>query len=193
MCAISGISSISRRITSSATRLFPDMTIKNDKAVNAFNWIGKKISSPQNRLILGTTALMSQPFIDLHNKKVDEDTRKYSAVRTVAKIIAGTTTGFLIRYGCIKILDKFALLPSEITPGMKHPKLRMLFTPQDAKTGVLKDLTHYKYAVGTYMALFVMLFTNFLIDAPVTKALTNKFIDIFHIDKNKKEGKDGKS
>lgn len=187
MCAIGRISSIPHRIATSAARLFPDMTIKSDKTVKAFNWIGQNISSPQNRLILGVTALMSQPFIDLHNKKVDEDTRKYSAVRTVAKIIAGTTTGFLIRWGCIKVLDKFTLLPSEITPAMKHPKLRMLFTPDAAKNGVLKDLTHYKYTWGTYMALGVMLFTNFLIDAPLTKSLTNKFIDVFHLNKNDKK------
>ena len=45
---------------------------------------------------------MSQPFIDASNKNVDEKTRKVSVARTIAKIIAGTLTGYFVRKGCIK-------------------------------------------------------------------------------------------
>ena len=182
--SISKISAFTNRISSSIARALPDMTVKSGKAERAIGWIGEKISSPQNRLILGVTALMFQPLIDLHNRKVDEDTRKMSTARTVAKIIAGTTTGFLIRYGCIKALSRYCKLPSEITPQMKNPKLRMLLTPKVAKTGELTDLNYYKGAVGTYMSLGIMLFTNFLIDAPLTKSLTNLFIKHLHLDGN---------
>ena len=41
--------------------------------------------------------------------------------------------------------------------------------------------------MGTTLSLAVMLFTNFLIDAPLTKYLTNKFIK--NIDKDKKQTK----
>lgn len=183
MCSF-GISNITNSITTSLAGMFPSGTIKGERANKALTWIGKKISSPQNRLILGASALMSQPFIDLSNKKVDEDTRKISAARTVAKIIAGTLTGFFVRYGCIKAIDYCSLLPSEITKSMKHPKLRMLFTPDSALSGVLKDLGQYKKALGSFIALGVMMITNFMIDAPLTRFLTNKFADKYGLKQN---------
>jgi hypothetical protein len=41
-------------------------------------------------------------------------------------------------------------------------------------------LKKYKEAYGTLLALVVMTFTNFLIDAPLTKILTNKFVAKIH-------------
>lgn len=168
------ISQIPRKINQGIVNIVPEMTISNEKTLKGLEWVGEKVSSPENRLILGVTALMSQPFIDLNNKKVDEDTRKVSAARTVAKIIAGTTTGVLIRSGCIHAIDAFTKLPTEITPDMKFKKLRTLFTPS---AGILKDLNQYKKSLGTILSLGVMVVTNFLLDAPLTKFLTNKFVD----------------
>lgn len=168
------ISQIPRKINQGIVNIVPEVTISNEKTLKGLKWVGEKVSSPENRLILGVTALMSQPFIDLNNKKVDEDTRKVSAARTVAKIIAGTTTGVLIRSGCIHAIDAFTKLPTEITPDMKFKKLRTLFTPS---AGILKDLNQYKKSLGTILSLGVMVVTNFLLDAPLTKFLTNKFVD----------------
>ena len=56
------------------------LTIENSKTIMAIEWIGREISSPENRLILGVTALLSQPFIDMHNKTISEDTKKYAVV-----------------------------------------------------------------------------------------------------------------
>lgn len=171
--------SISRNMTQRIVSIMPSMTVSNERALKSLKWIGEKVSSPENRLILGVSALMSQPFIDLHNRKVDEDTRKISAARTVAKIIAGTATGVLIRSGCIHAINAFTKLPSEITPNMKFKNLRTLFTPSP---GLCANLNKYKKAMGTILATVVMMFTNFLIDAPLTKFLTNKFIDRIHQD-----------
>lgn len=175
--SIGGISQVVQNTISIITGMIPSCTVGSHKLNRAFSWIGKKVSSPQNRLILGVTALMSQPFIDLHNNKVDEETRKVSVARTVAKIIAGTTTGFLIRYGCIKAIDYCCMLPAQISKSTKFPRLRKLFTPDIALKGLLTDLGHYKQSLGTIISLGVMVFTNFLIDAPLTAFLTNKFID----------------
>ncbi len=70
-------------------------------------------------------------------------------------------------------------MPAQLK-NVKNPKLKTLFTPEAALNGVLKDLTHYKKALGTIISLVVMTFTNFLIDAPLTKFLTNKFVDKIH-------------
>lgn len=168
------VSCFSQTATQKIADVMPRMTVKSEHINDAIVWVGKKVSSPQNRLILGVSALMSQPFIDLHNRKVDEDTRKVSAARTVAKIIAGTLTGVLIRSGCIHAIDAFSKLPREIKPDMKFKKLRTLFTPSEK---FCTDLGQYKKSLGTILSLFIMVFTNFLIDAPLTKFLTNKFID----------------
>ncbi len=177
-------SAITQRIVNAA----PNMTVSNEKSLRALKWIGEKVSSPQNRLILGVSALMSQPFIDLSNKKVDEETRKVSAARTVAKIIAGTLTGVAIRSGCIHAIDAFTKHPEEITPDMKFKKLRTLFTPSE---GILKDLNQYKKSFGTIFSLFVMVITNFLIDAPLTKFLTNKFVDKINAQKSQPVSESG--
>lgn len=148
-------------------------TISNPKTIHTIDWIGKKLSSAENRLILGASALLSQPFIDASNKDVDLETRKYSVCRTIAKIIAGTATGYTIRKLCIKSIDAFTKSVSDIKPDMKFKKLRTLLTPTLKYTA--DELSQYKNTLGTILALGVMVFTNFLIDAPLTKGLTNAF------------------
>lgn len=138
------------------------------------NWInkaGEKISSAEQRLILGASALMSQPFIDAHNKNVDEKTRKVSVARTIAKIIAGTLTGFAIRKGCIKAIKSMSHPRTANTP-----KWKSFFTPKGITKTNTDAFMQYRNAMGTVVALVVMMFTNFLIDAPLTKFLTNTLI-----------------
>ena len=95
---------------------------------------------------------------------MDEDTREVSAKRTAAKIIAGTSTGYAIRYACLKLIDY--LTKNE----------RSLLYPKVVKV-TADGIKNHRSAIGTYTGLFVMLFTNFLIDAPLTKYLTNKFVN----------------
>lgn len=162
-------------------------TVSNPKTIKAIDWIGKNLSSAENRLILGASALLSQPFIDASNKEVDSETRRYSICRTIAKIIAGTLTGYTIRKLCIKSIDAFTKLPTEIKPDAKFKKLRQSLLPSIKCAS--EELSQYKNALGTLLALGVMVFTNFLIDAPLTKYLTNLFAGSSNPE-NKKEVKD---
>lgn len=151
----------------------PSVELKNTKILNGIKWAGEHISSHHNRAILGVTALMSQPFIDLHNRNVDEETRKVSAARTVAKIIAGTSTGYLVRYYSIKAAE--ALTKTE---NIKRTIDTLLIPPKFKKPLVktIKGIKHYRYTIGTFLSIAVMMFTNFAIDAPLTKCLTNIFV-----------------
>lgn len=167
---INPISFFYKKALRAAFRKMPTWEVSKGRVLNAVKWSGQHISSPQNRLILGVTALMSQPFIDLYNKRVDDETRKVSAARTTAKIIAGTTTGFLIRYGVIKAVDKLCQNPKD-----SKNFIQSLMFPKRVRT-TLKGLQQYKLALGTTIALAVMLFTNFAIDAPSTQLLTNVFV-----------------
>ncbi len=143
------------------------------------------LNPASTRLIVGATALMSQPFIDLHNRRVEEKTRRISAYKTIAKILVGTATGVLIRTGCVKLITKYTQ-SSFIRPGktsknraqaLLHRRENPLYPTSKRAAGMKDDmLKNYRSAMGTFLALGVMLFTNFLIDAPLTKWLTNIFI-----------------
>lgn len=186
------INNITSKISKGADRVMgklvnrlPNMTVSGKRTLKCIKWAGEHISSPQNRLILGASALLSQPYIDLHNKRVDEETRKASAARTVAKILAGTTSGFLVRYYSIKAMDSLAKMPAKnrkawetfLTPlpeYIQNVTKSMKFSKAVKLTKVF--LGQYKKTIGTIIALWIMVGTNFLFDAPVTKMLTNKFI-----------------
>lgn len=165
-------------------------TISNPKTIERIKWIGREISSPENRLILGATALMSQPFIDAHNPTLDDEVKGVVIARTIAKILVGTTTGVIIRKGCIKAIDYMTTMPEQIKEGMKHVKLRQLLLPVAEKIDPQK-LSQYKNTMGTLLALGVMVFTNFLIDAPLTQVLTNVMVKAKYNKQN--GGKNAKS
>ncbi len=166
-----GTASIYRGAKQKGLDVVPESVYSNDRVIKGIKKTGEKISSAEQRLILGATAIMSQPFIDWNNKNVDEKTRKVSVARTVAKIIAGTLTGYYIRKGCIKGIKALSQIPGE-----NVPKWKTIFTPKNVKDNTSDAFIQYRNAMGTVVALVVMMFTNFLIDAPLTKFLTNTFI-----------------
>ncbi len=174
------VQSGTQRVQQAFYDCIPNGSITSEKWQKRIKWVGREISSPENRLILGVTALMSQPFIDAHNKSVDEQTRKVSVCRTVAKILAGTSTGVLIRYGCIGAINKWSKLPTSVNKmgqKIKLNKLNTLFSPSNAGHELSEAVKQYRNTLGTILSLFVMSITNFVIDAPLTRFLTNKFID----------------
>lgn len=164
-----GIANSYRSFKQRALSVVPDMELSGN--TNWINKAGEKISSAEQRLILGASALMSQPFIDASNKNVDEKTRKVSVARTIAKIIAGTLTGFAIRKACIKGIKAMSQ-----PLGENVPKWKTLFTPKGTTDTKTDAFVQYRNAMGTVVALVVMLFSNFLIDAPLTKFLTNRLV-----------------
>ena len=59
------------------------VTLGSNRTIKYVTRIGEVINSPHQRLILGATALATQPFIDLNNKKADKETRAVSVARTI--------------------------------------------------------------------------------------------------------------
>ena len=151
----------------------PEVTFKDtSKLRDILQKADGELSKPlENRLIMGGTALLTQPFIDYHNHKVDEETRTIARNRTIAKIIAGTAVGALVRGASYKIVEQMTKVGASGKYSQKL--LPKKFIPEFTK--VAKFLNNYKSALSTLIALAVMLFTNFLLDAPMTKWLTNKF------------------
>lgn len=158
---------------------FEKLPNKQVKNVAKYNKIGHALASPHwNRLALGVAAISTQPAFDYFNPKVDKDTAAASALRTIAKISVCTSVGFCVRGLAYKAANKYAnASPSEGS---------VIFTPEE----ILKEknirlrnekIKLHKNALSTVIALSVMLFTNFLLDAPLTTMLANKLINKYAI------------
>lgn len=165
------------------------MIINNKTVAACLDWAGRRLHSPEQRIILGATALATQPFIDLQNKNVDKETRKTSAARTVAKIVAGTAVGVAVRYAGIAFVRKFCQYDKVFNASGGVEKIipkkgRSLFVPiftkgkggnsifPIAEDVLTKRFDKYQKAMGTFVATVAMIATNFLLDAPLTKWFT---------------------
>lgn len=146
-----------------------------EKGERTFNWLGSK-STPFNRGVIGLFAFATQPWIDLFNKDVDEDTRKAAFRRTCAKIVVGTATGITVRMLCIRAMEKFTRTTDELSKaGLKPTKWNQALIPSNIPLKKFEDMsrfvTKHRNAMGTFAALLVMMIT----DPPLTKFMTNYF------------------
>lgn len=146
-----------------------------DKAEKSFNWLGQR-STPFNRGVIGLFAFATQPWIDLFNKDVDEDTRKAAFRRTCAKIIVGTATGITVRMLCIKAMEKFTRTTAELTKaGLKPTKWNQALIPSNIPLKKFEDMSRFiskhRNAMGTFIAIIAMM----AVDPFLTKFMTNYF------------------
>lgn len=151
----------------------PSATFNIDKQLmERLKKIDERISRPaENRLIMGATALVTQPTIDYHNTKVDEETREISRNRTIAKVLAGTSVGILVRGSSYELVKKMTDIEGKSKNSTSLiPKGYLREFKQNGKF-----LANYRSALSTGLAIAAMCITNFLIDAPLTVYLTNKF------------------
>ena len=153
--------------------------MQNFKGLNTEKIFSKaaNINSWQQRLALGVSAMVIQPMIDMSNKNVDTKTRSTSAKRSLAKGFAGMLTGIIFRGGCMKAVEvwlkneKTAEKLAKITAENKTEEAISRAKDFIKNQGGAKQ---YAAVIGTIAALGVMMFTNFLIDAPLTNWITNK-------------------
>lgn len=153
--------------------LIPNMTLKGGSKIN--NW-GVILSRPDvNRAIMGATALLTQPYIDYHNHKVDNETATVSTCRTIGKIIAGTTVGCAVRSACYYLVDACT------STSPRAPRWKRFLMPNPKveryiRTRNLDWFKNYKNTLATILGLSAMLFTNVLLDVPLTTFITNKLL-----------------
>ncbi len=164
----------------------PKMSVSNGNP-DRWNKIADWVSRPApNRAITGITALATQPYIDLHNKNVSLETREISADRTKAKVIVGTLAGIAVRQ------PSYNLVAAMTRPDGNKRYSKWLIPSsklQGLKEGSFFLKTH-RIIVSTLLALGVMCFSNFALDAPGTAYLTNKLIAWRRAKAAKKEGAD---
>ena len=151
----------------------PNITLRNGNP-ETWNKVADWISRPApNRLIMGGTAIFTQTAIDRNNKRVDKETRKVSELRTAAKVIVGTCAGIAVRQPC------YDFVKACTSPEGKK-KYSQLLIPKSKRLGLKEGdqfLKNHRIISSTLLALAIMTFTNFLIDAPGTIKLTNIFME----------------
>lgn len=147
------------------------------------NWVSKPA---QNRGIMGATAILTQPFIDYNNSKVDQETRKMAFFNRLAVILAGTTVGMFIVRGPIHTLTE------KMTNLKGNSKFSKALLPKKFLKEIAENekfLRNYRVALSTWLAMSSCAITNFLLDAPLTIYLTNLFHDKLYEKENKREVK----
>ena len=152
---------------------FGNVNLKDDfQTVRKMQKRDSQMTHPAiNRVIMGATAIFLQPAIDASNKDLDKETRILSVCRTIAKIIAGTFVGIIVRGSSHKLITTMTNLEG------KGKNCRKLLPKSYIET--FKEnptlLKNYRSALSTSLAILAMCITNFAFDAPLTVKLTNKF------------------
>lgn len=152
--------------------LLPNIAVKDGKLLKRLNKAGDIMSRPmENRLIMGGTAIISQPFIDEHNKRVDKDTARASRNRTIGKILAGTFVGCMVRGAVFKLVNMTT------DKDISVDRWNNFLTPRSSSKVMLQmlknRLLNYRTAFATILSLFIMLGTNIVIDMPLTNKISN--------------------
>lgn len=160
------------KIKQKALNTLPNKTFKDgENNVDRWEKVTGYISEPaKNRIIMGASAILTQPVIDYYNHRVDDETRTVSRNRTIAKIVAGTFVGAIVRgfvhKGVIKMTDINGLT-----------KKSQLLLPKKYINKMRENpvfLKNYQSTISTSLAIIIMsLATNFLLDAPLTMHITN--------------------
>ena len=159
------------------------------KAKDFLTYVSKNFSSPHQRATLGITALCTQPFIDLHNKHIKEEDRSVVVAKTIAKVVIGTTVGVCMRHFSIKAVQNY-------TKSVNTGKYSQILLPKtiiekiktESAEKIESQLDNYRKGLGTFIGVMGCLFTNFAVDAPLTKIMTN-FINDKVFNKEKANGK----
>lgn len=145
-------------------------------------YVGEYINSPEQKLLLATSALMFQPLVDL--KYAEEDKKLDTSIKSASKAIAGCLTGVPIRAFFIGLMKHF-VQPKDLDIYFDKSKvkklsdkIRVLLYPlqnldlrSDPTRLVEADvrLRQYNNTMGTVLAiLFMLAFSNSKIDVPVT-------------------------
>lgn len=164
-----------------AIKCFPNATVNTPEICNR---IGATLSRPDvNRGIMGATAILSQPLIDYYNPDVDKETAKTSTCRTIGKIVAGTTVGCVVRSLCYYGTKAFTS-PDPLAKGWRRALM-----PSRAYVRYLNGkfpdwIKNYRSGISTIIGLMAMLFTNVLIDVPLTNKITQKMLHVFNLKDN---------
>ncbi len=176
---------ITDRIKQKVIDMVPERTVANSAkdVIKWTNW-NRDLSHPAtNRLIMGATAIITQPVIDYNNHKVDKETREVSRNRTIAKIVVGALVGIMVRGSAFELVSKMTNIKGT-------SRFSRALLPKKHLRELIKDsklMDNYRNALATLTAILAMCVTNFVIDAPLTVHLTNHLNKRTNLKKQEKQ------
>lgn len=112
------------------------------------------MSPSMQRLVIGATGIVSHTTIDALNPLVDEDTRKYAAVRSAVKMFICTASGVMTREIGQK-LGEYAVKTGKLIPPADMSKVA------------------FASSVGKIFAIIGAVVSIFIIDVPFINKLMN--------------------
>lgn len=89
-------------------------SFKGTSARKVLEFVGNNFNTPEQKLIVATTATVLRPLMDL--KYAEEDKKVDSAIKSTSKAIAGGLTGVAIRKFFITFANKAIKLPTVFSP-----------------------------------------------------------------------------
>lgn len=92
----------------------PNNSFKCVSTRKIFEFVGNNFSTPEQKLIVATTATVLRPLMDL--KYAEEDKKVDAAIKSTSKAIAGGLTGVAIRKFFITFTNKTIKLPTVFAP-----------------------------------------------------------------------------
>lgn len=181
---------INQQVSKQADRL-PPFTTPAFRAVDQFIKNTGGMDGWQQRGVLGAAAILTQPFIDLNNKNVDPETRKYSAVKTAVKICIGTGMGVLTRY-----LFGTALVKNPQFITQNTEKLTQLVNQGKIKQEVIskiktikpfieipegKNIDEFQKGVSLFVGCIGTVISTIFVDKPLTNPIMNTALKLFNV------------
>ena len=131
---------------------------------------GSQVNGWQQRAVIGAVSLVCQPTIDLLNPFTDKETKKYSILKTVVKVIVGTSVGVLVRKN-IQNLSTYLV------------DKRIMYIAEEYSNKISNK--QFADNIAMLFGVIACSFTNFLLDMPLTQKGLNWGIKRFKL--NKKE------
>ena len=195
----------------SFTDKLADKISKNPKALIGITALAGS-SVVAQKLVMSAGEVSIAPFIDIGVGKTitkltgEKDGRtnqssKVQATRTVAQTVGGTITGIVIRVACIAAATAAcAKLGKKVGDSLGGKIGRILADSDNGRINPKTDIYSYREKMSAWgknlggaAATFIMMVTNFLIDAPLINWINKKISPLFGIktenQKNEKEVK----
>ncbi|MDD3420511.1 MAG: hypothetical protein PHE78_07950 [Candidatus Gastranaerophilales bacterium] len=149
----------------------------------SFDWMSN-LDGTHQRIILGGTALVTQPVIDYYNPMADEKTRKFSVLKTVIKIVVGTVVGTSVRHVGMMYARKVTK-GNKFLEKIKNPALKKDLTKIFSNE---KDKKNFIGNFGTILGLMGVIVADFTFDMPLAKAAIDIGTKMFGLSKPDEKG-----
>lgn len=178
---------------------------KHPKVVSTIAGALAASSVVSQKLVMSAGEVTIAPLVDIGvgkaiTKLTDEkdgrtnQSSKVQAVRTIAQTVGGTMTGIVIRVACIAAATAACMWAGEKAGGKIAEVLAQgkdeIITPAQ-KFKYSEHMQKWGKSIGGALATGVMMFTNFIIDAPLINRINKKISPLFGIKSEEQDNAKG--